>query len=127
MAIKLNDIKDPKLRAKIFTADAEQNRVVLGGMAAVKQERNPVQPLDGGSTLKRASTGGVVVVVVLVACRNREIDDDANVYSFVPLRDAISKSLGLDDADKRIRFKYGQVVTNGEEGVIVKIELLEVT
>ena len=83
--------------------------------------------MDGGGKIKRASTGGVVVVVVLVACRNREIDDDANIYSLVPIRDAIAKSLGLDDADKRIRFKYGQVVTNGNEGVIVKIELLEST
>ena len=127
MGIPLNEIKDPKTRAAAIKADAEQNAAfhALGRMAPAKQERNQVQPLDGGGKLRKQSSGGVVIVVTLIAFRHREIDDDANSYSCVPLRDAIAASLGLDDADKRIKFQYSQVVTRGDEGVLVKVESLK--
>lgn len=127
MGIKLNEIRDPKTRAAVIEADTQQNstRHALGKLAPAKQERNPVQPLDGGGKLRKQSSGGVVIVITLVSFRHREIDDDACIYSLVPLRDAIAASLGLDDADKRIKFQYSQVVTRGNEGVLVTIESLK--
>ena len=127
MGIPLHAIKDPKTRAAVAQADAIQNaaRHGLGRLATTKQERHAVQPLDGGGKLRKQSKGSVAVVVTLVAFRHREIDDDACVYSLVPLRDAIAASVGLDDADKRIKFQYSQVVTRGDAGVLVKIESLK--
>ena len=66
----------------------------------------------------------MAIVVSLISCRRRELDDDGNVAALKPLRDAIAESLGLDDADKRIRFEYGQLETRTEQGVIVKISRL---
>ena len=39
-----------------------------------------------------------------------------------PLRDAIAAELGMDDADPRIRWQYGQTETRGAEGVLVMVE-----
>lgn len=38
-----------------------------------------------------------------------------------PLTDAIAASLGVDDADPRLSWEYGQQQTRGEEGVFVKV------
>ena len=127
MGINLNEIRDPKTRAAAIEQDRIQNAAyhALGKLAPAKQERHKVQPLDGGGKLRKQSSGGVAVVISLIAFRHREIDDDACIYSLVPLRDAIAASLGLDDADKRIKFQYSQVVTRGNEGVLVAIESLK--
>jgi translation initiation factor IF-2 len=94
-------------------------------MVPARKERNEIQTLDGGVKISKQSKGDVEIVVALIACRNREIDDDSNVYSLAPLRDAIAASLGLNDADKRIRWAYSQVIHRGTPGVIVKIEHLK--
>jgi hypothetical protein len=83
-----------------------------------------LRPLDKGIQKRQKGKGSVVVVVTLITCRRRELDDDGNVAALKPLRDAIASTIGLDDADKRIRFEYGQIESRSKEGVIVKIELL---
>lgn len=65
---------------------------------------------------------GVAIRVHFVAFRHRLFDDDNNVNSFKQLRDAIAATLGIDDADRRITFECSQVKTDGEQGVVVKIE-----
>ena len=62
------------------------------------------------------------VVVSLVVFRRTPLDDDNLTGGLKWLRDAIAKSLGIDDGDKRIQFEYGQIVTRGREGTAVKIE-----
>lgn len=98
----------------------------LGAVVATRTERNKVQALDGAIKERRQRKGSVEPCcrVLLIACRHRELDDDSNVYSLKPLRDAIAASLGLDDADTRIRWDYGQAITPGEQGVIVRIETI---
>ena len=83
-----------------------------------------LRPLDKGIQKRQKGKGSVAIVVSLISCRRRELDDDGNVAALKPLRDAIAESLGLDDADKRIRFEYGQLETRTEQGVIVKISRL---
>lgn len=39
-------------------------------------------------------------------------------------RDAVAKSIGVDDGDPAIKFQYEQSETKGREGVIVMIERL---
>lgn len=128
MGFKVSDF-GPKARQQLLVNDAIQNgkqlnRAGVRPVEASSKERNKVQPLDGGGKMRKQSSGDVAVIVSLIACREREIDDDSNVYSLVPLRDAIADSLGLNDADKRIHFKYAQVVSRASVGVIVKIEKL---
>jgi hypothetical protein len=50
--------------------------------------------------------------------------DNAIAGGTKALRDAIARWLFVDDADPRIQWEYGQVHTSGEEGCIVKLELL---
>ena len=65
------------------------------------------------------------LVVSLVGFRRIPLDDDNYVGACKALRDSISKSLGLDDGDKRLKWQYSQVQTSGEEGVLVRIELVK--
>lgn len=58
----------------------------------------------------------------MVACRRRLLDPDAVAASMKALTDAIAKTLGVDDADPAVEWEWSQVKTDGEEGVLVKIE-----
>lgn len=125
MGIKLADIHDAKLRRRIDQADAEQNvRHVVGGLEAASPERNKVPPLVGTVKARRQRKGRVVVRVVIIACRARLLDDDGAIFAAKPIRDAVCASLGIDDADARIQFRYGQVQTDGDQGMIVRISVL---
>lgn len=115
---------NPKLREKINELDRQQNPNGVRPLASRLGQQAPVCPLDKGIQKRQKGKGGVEIVVSLIACRRRELDDDGNVAAAKPLRDAISETLGLDDGDKRIRFEYGQIETRSSFGVIVKIELL---
>lgn len=91
-------------------------------MASDQPQQAALRALDKGVQKRQKGKGSVEVVVSLVACRRNELDDDNNVASLKPLRDAIAETLGLDDGDRRIRFECGQTETRGRQGVIVKIE-----
>jgi hypothetical protein len=93
----------------------------VGAVEASQPECAPTQALERGSP-KRQKSGAVVVRVSLVAHRLRLLDDDNNVGSLKPLRDAVAKTIGIDDGDARIAFECAQVETKGQEGVTVKIE-----
>lgn len=96
----------------------------VGAVVSARPERNKIQALGGAVKARRQRTGRVAIRVILVACRHKELDRDDSVnFSLKPIRDAIANSLGLDDNDARIKFHYGQVVTTGEQGVLVRIEL----
>ena len=47
-------------------------------------------------------------VVTLTRIAPRALDDDNNVSGFKALRDGIAKRLGVDDADPRVEWRYGQ-------------------
>ena len=96
-------------------------RPPVGAVAPSVSQQAPLRPLEQSIQKRAKGKGSVEVVVSLISCRRRELDDDGNVASLKPLRDAIAATLGLDDADKRIRFEYSQLETRGEQGVIVKV------
>lgn len=93
-------------------------------MAASQPKPVAARSLESGKPKRERRQGRVELVVTLVTCRKRELDDDGNVAALKPLRDAIADSLGFDDGDKRIRWEYGQIESRGQHGVLVKIEIL---
>lgn len=72
---------------------------------------------------RRLARGGPRIRVTIVALRNRFLDSD-NERGDKFLRDAIARSLGLDDSDKVIQWAYGTVVCPGPTGCIVRVETL---
>lgn len=63
--------------------------------------------------------------VTIVSFRRRLISDQDNLVAGAKaLRDAIARWLNVDDADRVVRWEYGQVQTAGEEGTVVRIEIV---
>lgn len=85
-----------------------------------KQGSQPALVKDAPKQPRRR--GRLAVVVTLIAFRRRLLDDDNN--SFKPLRDAICRSLAIDDASSTIRFQTGQQHTTGAEGTLIRLEWL---
>ena len=96
----------------------------VGGLEASHAKRPAVQPLEQSKPKQKGRTRRLEIVVTMCVHRRRIIDDDNNVGSLKPLRDAIAESCGLDDGDRRIKFNYTQVPTQGRVGVQVTIERL---
>jgi hypothetical protein len=96
----------------------------VGGVEAAQPQPASAPPLARGVGQQQGGAGGICVRVGFIACLRRQLDDDNLVGSLKPLRDAVAKTLGLDDADRRIHWQCEQVPTKGREGVIVKVELL---
>jgi hypothetical protein len=65
------------------------------------------------------------VVVSLVVFLRIALDDDNLSGGLKWLRDAIARSLGIDDGDRRIKFECAQAITSGREGTVVKIEIAQ--
>jgi len=126
MGIPLNEIKDSKLRETVLRLDLQQNpkRRFVGGLDANGAKPPQVRALDAGVTKHKGGKGGVVCRVTCIAVRKRLLDPDSIAFTFKPLTDSIAKTLGVDDADPRIRWEYHQIKTEGQTGSIVKIECL---
>lgn len=91
---------------------------------AAERERDPNTALDKKPRRIKASKGSVALCCTIIGCRSRVLDSDNFQAGCKPLRDAIARMFGLDDADDCIQWEYGQVRTDGKQGVIVKIERL---
>ena len=92
----------------------------MGGVETRLTKPSLARALDNCNEKCKGGKGSVVVS--LCAYRRRILDDDNNVASCKPLRDAIAASIGIDDGDSRIKWEYGQIETRGQQGVMVKIE-----
>lgn len=91
------------------------------GLEAGQPESTPAQALVRSHSKQKRGKTGVGVCVSLTAIRRRLLDDDNNVGSFKPLRDAIAETLGIDDGSDRITWRYFQQQTSGHECVAVLI------
>lgn len=116
-----------KLPHQISEATRRRNPEIfgaLGGLPATQRERDTVPSLEQKPQRKPKVQGTVAVVVTIVAYRKRLLDDDNNTGSLKHLRDCIAESMGVNDADKRVAWCYGQVQTRGKPGTLVKIEMV---
>lgn len=50
-----------------------------------------------------------VISITLTRIGGRPMDDDNLVAALKPVRDGVADALGLDDGDKRLRWRYEQV------------------
>lgn len=96
----------------------------VGPVEASQPKPAPAPALDGQHPKRQRRQKGVAACcrVVLVAALRRELDTDNLQGSLKPLRDQIAQWLGVDDADSRVTWEYGQVLIKGKPGVIVRIE-----
>lgn len=114
---------DAKLRQRIEQADREQNvRPVAGLPAAIRKQNAVVKSTAGDADEKRSTRR---VVVSFVCFRVRPCDDDNLQFGCKWLRDAIANSLRIDDGDKRFKWQYQQLKTDGPEGVVVTIQIMK--
>jgi len=96
----------------------------VGKVEASVTKPASVPALDSRKQKQKGSSRSLEVVVTMCVHRRRIVDDDNNIGSLKPLRDAIAGTLGFDDGDKAITFQCAQVYTRGQEGVQVTIEKL---
>lgn len=67
--------------------------------------------------------GGPLYRVTLVSHRRRELDRDNLIGGLKALRDTVADMLNIDDSEKCVDWQYAQIITRGEEGTSVRIEL----
>lgn len=72
----------------------------------------------------RVERRGTILAISLMFATRRRLDLDNAIAGAKPLRDTIARWFGLDDNDDTIDWAYGQIRTSGQEGTIVKVELL---
>lgn len=124
MSLKLDQL-DAKLRARIESQLAQED----AGRRADLRPVPAAQPQPGGRRIAPRADAPQKgrprrVVISLIGLRRRTLDDDNHVGACKHLRDAIAASLGIDDGDKRLCWQYGQLPTQGQEGVLVRIEVI---
>lgn len=117
--MNLNDLKGSdsfrKLNPDLF---------VLGGLQGAKPQRQPGSALDQGGQAPQGGEESVVGCrVTFIVFGRRPLDLDNLVGGCKHLRDAIAAWIGRDDSERFITWDYALKVTEGKEGVAVKIEL----
>lgn len=124
-----NDLT-PQLKARLIREnpqDINSHGIIkntpkpVGGLRNTLHEPDPLPPLDQGKTARRGRKKSVVIVVTITRYGTRLLDGDNYQGGAKSLRDAIARSLALDDGDKRIVWEYAQVVTKGRRGTHVSI------
>lgn len=110
------------------------NPDLFGGVASklsdAKPKRNPGGASQKADANQKGIAGGVGKrdmrpIVTITSFRARLIEDDDNLRGGCKyLRDSIAKSLGLDDKDTVIDWRYYQTKVDhrSEEGTLIKIE-----
>jgi len=93
----------------------------VAGVQDPQPKPHKVPALDPRAEVHPSSERGVVVVVTIVRCSHTEIDSDNLIAGAKAIRDACARSLGCDDRDKRIKWEYRQLIGEGPEGTLVKI------
>lgn len=104
--------------------NTETHSGLPGGVQNPERKPVKVSSLVKSPPVRPSRKSCVVVLVTIIAFRRRVLDDDNCSSGAKTLRDCVATSLGVDDGDKRIRWEYGIVQTNGPEHTLVKITLL---
>jgi len=122
-------------------AQVPGNRELLEATRAAKPKHGPGEPVAGlGHTEcqpvqvpaleqnpphKRRRKARVCVLVEIIRFGRKRFDEDNLIAGGKPLRDAIARSLGTDDDDQRLCWRYDQVIGPGSTGTLIRIERIK--
>lgn len=98
-----------------------RNRDPVPGLPDTQRKRAKEPALVGRPRKRQRGAPGLAICVEIISLRKRLLDSDNLVGGGKALRDAIAASLGLDDGDRRVKWNYHQLLTNGTPGTIVNI------
>lgn len=90
------------------------------GLGGHKPKWTEAQTLVESKPERQRGTPCVVEVCIL-SLRTSELDDDNLAGAHKAFRDVIAKTLGIDDGDSRIRFRYIQGITKSKPHTLVII------
>jgi len=93
----------------------------VDGPGNTERKRDALPALDKGPKAQRSRKARVVICIKIISIRKRETDLDNIIAGAKPLRDAIARSLGVDDGNKRIRWEYDTIITTGATGTQILI------
>lgn len=113
---------DPTNQRLLEQAVARRPSPIVAGLPPAEPKRDSVPALEQKPKRTGSGKSRVVVVVTLIRCGLRELDEVNLKASFKGLQDAIATSLGVDDADRRVLWNFGQCPGRGPRGTIVKID-----
>jgi hypothetical protein len=94
------------------------------GLETSKPKSTASQTLVSGDKKRKSGKSRVAVIITLIGVGRTELDSDNFVAACKPLRDGIAKTLGINDADKRVQWQYGQIYSKGRRGILVTLEKL---
>lgn len=117
MRLKVSDL----LKTKVGQLPQNKALFALDTPPDPKRERQPLSALVKDKARITRHQTSVAYIITIVSYRHKQLDDDNIITGAKPLRDAIATSLGVDDADPRIRWEVRQVITNGQPGTDVII------
>ena len=112
-----------ELKKSILPSNRKLNPHLFGPAGGLDREipkRTAVQALDQNKPKRQRGTR-CVVEVCLLSLRSSELDDDNLAAAHKAFRDAIAQTLGVDDGDSRIRFRYLQGITKSKPHTLVII------
>ena len=119
--------RDPRNRAMLDQAERELRSAAglraPGRLARSQREPDQVPALESRPAPQHRRKRRVVVCIEIVAFKRRQVDDDNICAGAKHLRDCIATSLGVDDGDKRLRWRYACCPTEGREQTLVRISL----
>jgi len=115
-----------RLRPVEAAQPQSDQRGQIEGRGVVRRQKGG--PKDRPRTRHKSSgnsRGGTArLVVTIVQLRRRLLDDHDNLRaSLKAFVDGIAEIVGIKDNDPRVVWEYGQMVTSGEEGVLVRVGL----
>jgi len=128
MGIKLTEIDNPKLRERIQDQIDREERAKgahkpVGRLDDPQRQHREVPPLVNRPRTQSGRKSRVVIVVEIISIRRGRCDEDNIISGAKPLRDAIARSLAVDDGDRRIEWEYRTIQTRGHPGTQVLITL----
>ena len=126
-ACQMNEDEFQRSLKNNFSEDAKRKNPHLFNSASPVGGQDaqpaPLPALDQNISQQQRGKKALVEVSI-IALRKGTVDDDSLPTCSKPLRDIIAHYLGVDDGDRRVRWKYAQCLTTGKTETIVRIELL---
>lgn len=83
----------------------------VGGLLPTVTKPDPIPALDQGKKAHDKRSQSVALRIRIIRVGARTMDSDENLpFAYKGLKDAIAESLGVDDNDKRIEWRYEQII-----------------